>query len=61
MLGSSTGMGQCRAACKDCHPCKPGNFSCYMDNRNSAGYLVVEENEMENWGQGNMKMMKDKF
>jgi prolyl 4-hydroxylase len=43
-------MGQCRAACKDCKACKAGNYSCYMENRKSAGYLVVEEGEMEAWG-----------
>ncbi|EFJ42276.1 hypothetical protein VOLCADRAFT_67269 [Volvox carteri f. nagariensis] len=47
MLGSNTGIGNCRLACKDCELCDQGDQACYQRNRESGGFLVFDEKELK--------------
>ncbi|GIL49191.1 hypothetical protein Vafri_5341 [Volvox africanus] len=47
MLGSNSGIGNCRLACKDCVECQAGDGECYKHNRQSGGYLVFNEEELK--------------
>lgn len=47
MIGSNSGMGNCRLACKDCELCKEGDVVCYQRNRESGGFLNFDESELK--------------
>ncbi|KXZ48812.1 hypothetical protein GPECTOR_25g397 [Gonium pectorale] len=46
MLGSNSGLGQCRAACKNCEICKEGDEACFTRNRATGGFLIFNEAEL---------------
>ncbi len=47
MLGSSSGQGVCRWACKGCTPCKEGDDACIAANREKGGYLNIVKSEFK--------------
>lgn len=47
MLGAMEGAGACRLACGACKACEEDDVACYNVNRDSGGYLVVEEHELQ--------------
>ncbi|KAL4457504.1 hypothetical protein ABPG75_012369 [Micractinium tetrahymenae] len=47
MRGSSSSLGTCRAACGDCEVCEAGDKVCKSRNRLRAGYLSMEDLEMD--------------
>lgn len=47
MRGDSFSLGTCRASCGDCEVCGDGDIACKSRNRMRAGYLSMEELEME--------------
>ncbi|KAG1658827.1 hypothetical protein FOA52_008252 [Chlamydomonas sp. UWO 241] len=47
MLGSSSGRGACRRACKECEPCVAGDAACIAANRDKAGFLNLDPKEFK--------------
>ncbi|KAL4440709.1 hypothetical protein ABPG77_000418 [Micractinium sp. CCAP 211/92] len=47
MRGDSFSLGTCRASCGDCEVCAAGDKACMSRNRLRAGYLSMEDLEME--------------
>lgn len=45
-VGSGSGLGGCRASCKSCEQCTLGDEACYVRNRESGGFLVVDDAEL---------------
>ena len=54
MLGAAASPGMCRRSCRACEPCDgPDDASgCYATNRRAAGYLVLDDAELEATGIG---------
>lgn len=47
MLGSGSGQGMCRLACKACNKCDEGDRECIKNNRKEAGYINFSAEELK--------------